>query len=119
MQFLTNFSEKFIQGRPDDARKALQAISDATDWLKDSKNAAEAAQILSKAFRVPEADAPQQLAQLRYTLDWPDVVRDDLVRAGEWLKAKNVIQTAAVSGLVSELLAPELLQQTKSDSVKK
>ncbi|AWQ05834.1 ABC transporter substrate-binding protein [Bordetella bronchiseptica] len=110
MQFLTNFSEKFLRERPEDVKKTLLAIGDATRWLNDPNNAAEAAAVLSRVFKVPEADAPRQFEQLKYRLESPEVLKADLVRAGGWLKDKGLIESADVAGLVDGMLVPDVLR---------
>jgi taurine transport system substrate-binding protein len=117
MQYLLAFSDAFLKDRPDDARRTLLALIDATDWLNDPKNREEATSLLSKSYRVPPADAPRQLKEIVYVIDLTKDFIADVRRAGEWLKEQGIITVDSPATLVDQLISPDLLQSVASNRV--
>ena len=110
LQYLLNFSEAFLNIRPDEAKQTLLAISDAIDWLNDPKNKQEAAALLSKTFRVPVEDAPRQLEEFVFVLDLPKEFVADVVQATSWIKDQGIVAIVDPNALVKDLIDPSLLR---------
>ncbi len=117
MQYLLNFSDAFLKDRPDAARRTLLALMDATRWLNDPKNRDEATSLLTTAYRVPPADAPQQLQEIVYVMDLTKDFVADVRRAAGWLKDQGLISADSPTALVDGLINPRLLRSVAPDRV--
>jgi ABC-type nitrate/sulfonate/bicarbonate transport system substrate-binding protein len=118
LQYIVMVSETALRTKRDEVAKTVGALIEATNWLNDPTNRSEAADILSRAFRVPRLDAERQLSEVVYTFDLTASFRDDIRRAADWMKAQGLIQAESTEKLVGVLLAPDILRSFAPDRVK-
>lgn len=118
LQYLVMASQSALASKRDEVAKTMRALIEATDWLNDPKNHAEAAEILARTFHIPPADAELQLGQIVYTLDLDRAFEGDLRRAADWLNAQDLIHVDSVQKLVDDLIRPDLLRTLAPDRVR-
>jgi len=105
-------SDTALQRKPEAVRNAMRGLIDATEWLNDPKNRAEAIKIAVRVFRTPEADASRQLGEeLVYVMDLIPEYIVHLRGAAKWLKSKDMIKTESTDELVDKLVKPSVLQE--------
>jgi taurine transport system substrate-binding protein len=118
LQYIVMVSETALRIKRDEVAKTVGALIDATNWLNDPKNRADAADVLSRAFRVPRPDAERQLSEVVYTFDLAASFKQDIRKAADWMKAQGLIQVDSTDKLVNDLLTPDVLRSVAPDRVK-
>jgi ABC-type nitrate/sulfonate/bicarbonate transport system substrate-binding protein len=118
LQYIVMVSETAIRTKRDEVVSTVRALIEATNWLNDASNRSEAADILSRAYRVPRADSERQLSEVVYVFDLAGSFKDDIRKAADWMKTQGLIQAESTEKLVNDLLAPDILKSVAPDRVK-
>jgi ABC-type nitrate/sulfonate/bicarbonate transport system substrate-binding protein len=112
--FILTSYNYYSQGLIDDqprAAAATRALIEATDFC--NTNAAEAAKVASKAFRIPEADMKVYMSRMKYRVEMPkQVVLDNFRGAAEVALAEGIIKKMPDW---NDFVRPQLMKEVAPD----
>jgi ABC-type nitrate/sulfonate/bicarbonate transport system substrate-binding protein len=118
LQYIVMVLETALHTKRDEVANTVRALIEATNWLNDATNRSEAADILSRVYRIPRPDAERQLGEVVYVFDLAASFKDDIRKAADWMKTQGLIQVESTEKLVNDLLAPDILKSVAPDRVK-
>ncbi|HEU4357039.1 MAG TPA: hypothetical protein VFR54_01150, partial [Xanthobacteraceae bacterium] len=96
---------------PPRAAAATRALIEATDFC--NTNAAEAAKVAGKAFRIPEADMKVYMSRMKYRVEMPkDVVLGNFRGAAEVALGEGIIKKMPDW---NDFVRPQLMKEVAPD----
>src|SRR5262249_40290663 len=112
--FILTSYDYYSQGLIDDqprAAAATRALIEATDFC--NANAAEAAKVAAKAFRIPEADMKVYMSRMKYRVEMPkDVVLGNFRGAAEVALGEGIIKKMPDW---NDFVRPQLMKEVAPD----
>src|SRR6266481_4661136 len=112
--FILTSYDYYSQGLIDDqprAAAATRALIEATDFC--NTNAAEAAKVAGKAFRIPEADMKVYMSRMKYRVEMPkDVVLGNFRGAAEVALGEGIIKKMPDW---NDFVRPQLMKEVAPD----
>ena len=114
--FILTSYDYYSQGLIDDqprAAAATRALIEATDFC--NANAAEAAKVAGKAFRIPEADMKVYMSRMVYRMEMPkDIVTGNFREAAELALGEGIIKKMPDW---NDFLRPQILKEAAPERV--